>query len=217
VVITSDHGEILYEHEFYFGHDIALYDECTMVPLLLRVPGLQDVRHRVERLVQSIDIMPTVLEALGLGCPDEVEGKSLLPLTRGTAATGATGAATGGEGAFSETFPFPEKCPPRHAVRTETAKLIWREEPSGKITKEYYDLTSDPRETKNLWAAGAGAAGAGPVGGGPAGAGSLPPEASRLDLILSEWLKPAGLRPAPIPSAAESGRLKILKSLGYVD
>jgi arylsulfatase A-like enzyme len=192
VVFTSDHGEILYEHEYYFGHDIALYDECTMIPLILRIPGLAAVRHRVGGLVQSIDIFPTILESLGLECPAEVEGKSLVPLARGTAEASV-------ECGFSETFPFPEKCPPRHAARTETAKMIWREEPSGEITKEYYDLAADPHESRNLWAVGAG------------------PDAARLDGILSNWLKPSGLHPAPIPSAAESGRLKILKSLGYVD
>jgi len=213
VVVTSDHGEILYEHECYFGHDIALYDECTMVPLILRIPGLKDVRHRVRGLVQSIDIFPTILEAAGIECPGEVEGKSLLPLARGTADASV-------ECGLSETFPFPEKCPPRHAVRTEAAKLIWREEPSGEITKEYYDLVADAHESHNLWPVGAltrPGTGAEAGAGAATGTGAPGPDAARLDDILSNWLKPAGLHPAPIPSAAESGRLKILKSLGYVD
>jgi arylsulfatase A-like enzyme len=190
VVITSDHGEILYEHEYYFGHDIALYDECTMIPLVIGIPAVQAAKQRVAGLVQSIDIFPTILETLGIECPSNVEGKSLVPLIKGTA-----DATT--EFAFSETFPFPEKCPPRHAVRTEGAKLVWREEPSAEIVKEFYDLRRDPGEKQSLY--------------------STDPDAARLDAVLSNWIAPGGLRPAPIPTAAESGRWKILKSLGYVD
>lgn len=190
IVITSDHGEILYEHEYYFGHDIALYDECTMIPLLIGMPAAQAVSRRVAGLVQSIDVFPTVLEALGIQCPKGVEGKSLIPLING-------GADATTEFAFLETFPFPEKCPPRHAVRTETAKLIWREQPPAEIAKEFYDLGSDSGEKQNLYA--------------------TDPDAARLDAVLSDWIAPAGLCPAPIPTATESGRWKILKSLGYVD
>jgi arylsulfatase A-like enzyme len=190
VVITSDHGEILYEHEHYFGHDIALYDECTLVPLVVSIPGLESARHRVPGLVQSIDIFPTVLEALGIAPLPRVEGKSLLPLIKGNAdATTRYG--------FSETFPFPEKCLPRHAVRTESAKLIWRQEPPAEIVKELYDLGADPGETSNAYP------------------GS--PLATELDGALSAWVAPGGLVPAPIPSAVDSGRRKILKSLGYLD
>ena len=215
VVVTSDHGEILYEHEYYFGHDIALYDECTMIPLIMRIPGVEAARHRIQGLIQSIDIFPTVLDALGIECSRDVEGKSLIPLIKGSA-----DATT--EYAFSETFPFPEKCPPRHAIRTGNAKLVWREEPSGEITREYYDLAADPHERWNLYAAGAGAgtpSGA-PAEGRPARQPGDTPgldAAAQLDRLLADWIKPAGLRPAPIPSAAESGRWKILKSLGYVD
>jgi len=189
VVITSDHGEILYEHEYYFGHDIALYDECTLVPLIVRIPGEGTPGRRVPGLVQSIDIFPTVLEALSIKPPRPVEGKTLVPLVEGKAgSTTAYG--------FAETFPFPEKCPPRHAVRTENSKLIWREDPSGEIAKFYYDLASDPGEKAGLYPT---------------------PAAASLDEVLSAWIAPGGLHPAPIPTATESGRWKILKSLGYVD
>jgi arylsulfatase A-like enzyme len=194
IVVTSDHGEILYEHEYYFGHDIALYDECTMIPLLVGMPA-QAAGRRVAGLVQSIDIFPTILEALGIPGPGGIEGRSLMPLINGT------GDATT-EFAFSETFPFPEKCPPRHAVRTEGEKLIWREESPAEIAKEFYDLRQDPWEKQNLYTRDSSAAGL---------------EAASLDAALSGWIAPAGLRPAPIPTATESGRWKILKSLGYVD
>jgi arylsulfatase A-like enzyme len=190
VVITSDHGEILYEHENYFGHDIALYDECLMIPLLIRAPALEVAEPRISELVQSLDILPTLLDILEIEHPGGLEGKSLLPLVAGTG--GATV-----DYSFSETFPFPEKCPPRHAVRTADSKLIWKECCAEDLNKEFYDLAADPKEMNNLYPA--------------------HPEAARLDSVLARWIQNGGLHPAAIPTARESGRWRILKSLGYVD
>lgn len=191
VIITADHGEILYEHEHYFGHDIALYDECLMIPLLVEAPALEITSTRVKQLIQSIDILPTVLDLLKIAHPDGLEGKTLIPLIGG-------GDGSTAEYCFSETFPFPEKCPPRHAVRTADAKLIWKEVNSGEMVKEFYDLAGDPGETRNLY-------------------GEHPDFAADLDSVLTVWIAPGGLHPARIPSARESGRWRILRSLGYVD
>jgi arylsulfatase A-like enzyme len=190
VVITSDHGEILYEHEHYFGHDIALYDECLMIPLIISAPALEAASPRIGDLVQSIDILPTLLDMLGMEHPSDLEGKSLLPLIEGSGESTV-------DYCFSETFPFPEKCPPRHAVRTADAKLIWKECCAEELHKEFYDLTADPGETANLY--------------------PDHPEAARLDSVLARWMQNGGLHPAAIPTARESGRWRILRSLGYVD
>jgi arylsulfatase A-like enzyme len=191
VVITADHGEMLYEHDYYFGHDIALYDECIMVPLIINNAGLGVAPKRVPGLVQSIDIFPTVLGFLGIKPPAGTEGRTLKPLIMG-AETRTT------EYAFSETFPFPEKCMPRHAVRTETGKLIWRETEEGGLTKHLFNLEADPGEMNDLYEA--------------------DPQAARdLDRTLYEWTKADGLHPAPIPTAEETGRIQILRSLGYLE
>ena len=191
VVLTSDHGEILYEHEYYFGHDIGLYEECLWVPLLLYGPGLLSEHRKVDEPVETIDIMPTLLDLLEIPKPDEIEGRSLLPLIAGAQFKPT-------DYFFSETFPFPEKCPPRHAVRTLRTKLIWKENRSGEITKEFYDLSQDPGETNNLYE-------------------PLNPVAARLDSALTSWMAPEGLHPGRIPSARETGRWRILKSLGYIN
>lgn len=191
VVITADHGEMLYEHEYYFGHDIALYEECIMIPLIINHPGLGVTPKRLPGLVQSIDIFPTLLDFLGMENPDGTEGKTLGPLVMG-AETRTT------EYAFSETFPFPEKAMPRHAVRTEGLKLIWREDREESITKHLYDLGADPGEMRDLYTG--------------------DPDAARpLDRVLHEWTGPDGLHPAPIPTAREAGRIQILRSLGYLE
>jgi arylsulfatase A-like enzyme len=190
LIVTADHGEILYEHEYYFGHDIGLYDECIMIPLIMKVPGHEAGGVRISHLVQSLDIMPTVLDVLGLKSPENLEGKSLVPLIDG-------GGQPTVEFAFSETFPFPEKCPPRHAVRTADAKLVWKES-GDDIERLYFDLVADPVEQSNIYS-------------------SDLPGPAHLDSVLARWIAPAGLHPARIPTAQETGRLRILKSLGYVD
>ncbi len=191
IVLTSDHGEILYEHEYYFGHDIGLYDECLWVPLLFYGPGLLIDHRRVSQPVETIDIMPTLLDLLEISKPKEIEGKSLLPLIAGAKFEPVTYF-------FSETFPFPEKSLPRHAVRTAQAKLVWKETSSGDIIKEFYDLSKDPGETRNLY-------------------DITNPLAAHLDSVMTSWIAPQGLHPARIPSARESGRWRILKSLGYIN
>jgi arylsulfatase A-like enzyme len=191
VIITSDHGEILYEHEYYFGHDIGLYEECIMIPLIMHLPGHGRPGTSISPLVQSLDILPTILEVLGLDLPDYLEGKSLLPLIEGGGSSTVTYA-------FSETFPFPEKCPPRHAVRTAAAKLIWKETTADSLTRIYYDLLEDPGETTDLYS-------------------PELPCAATLDSVLARFIANGGLHPAHIPTAQETGRLRILKSLGYID
>ena len=78
VVFISDHGEEFLEHGTW-GHGRNLYAENLNVPLVIRFP---DRGHgvRVEEVVQQIDIMPTLLDYIGLPVPEWVEGRSFLPL-----------------------------------------------------------------------------------------------------------------------------------------
>ena len=190
IIVTSDHGEILYDHENYFGHDIGLYDECLKVPLLIYSPEFNDVPKRISQTVQTLDILPTIADLLSFKVPEKVQGQSLTPLMNNEAFQPV-------EYTFAETFPFPEKALPRHCVRTPKWKLEWRESKEG-IIKVLYDLESDPEERQNLYE-------------------DSTRVAAHLDSVLANWLKDGGLHPAPIPTARESGRWKILKSLGYID
>jgi arylsulfatase A-like enzyme len=78
IVVASDHGEEFLEHGTW-EHGKNLFAENLDVPLIIRFPegghGL-----RIQQVVQHIDIMPTILDWLGLPVPDSVEGSSLLPL-----------------------------------------------------------------------------------------------------------------------------------------
>ena len=81
IVFTSDHGEMLYEHNDW-GKS-KFYDRAVRVPLIVSWPGVLPQGKTSEALVQMIDLYPTILDACGLPIPKSAQGKSLLPLLEG--------------------------------------------------------------------------------------------------------------------------------------
>jgi arylsulfatase A-like enzyme len=129
IIITSDHGEAFGERG-NFLHYQELYDEILHVPLLVRIPGMAGARKG--SLVQSIDIMPTILECLGMNVPDSVDGRSFL------------GIVTGEQSSVNE-FVFAQ-FRSNYAVRSTKWKFIRR----ASLSEELYDLGRDPGETQNV-------------------------------------------------------------------
>ena len=78
VVFTSDHGEAFGEHG-QFQHD-DLYAGTLRVPLMLRWPGRLPAGLRIGSRVRLIDVMPTILELLGVSAPPSLQGQSLTAL-----------------------------------------------------------------------------------------------------------------------------------------
>jgi arylsulfatase A-like enzyme len=83
VVFTSDQGEPLGEHGYVRRFRPWLYEELIHTPLILRMPGGRFGGMRHQGLVQTVDLLPTVLAALGLPPRDDLHGHDLLPLVRG--------------------------------------------------------------------------------------------------------------------------------------
>ena len=86
IVVTSDHGEMLGDH-WMLGKQ-GYFDEAYKVPLILRDPSAAANAGRgrkIERFTEAVDVMPTILEWLGLPIPRQCDGRSLLPLARGHA------------------------------------------------------------------------------------------------------------------------------------
>jgi arylsulfatase len=79
VALVADHGENLGEHGIRFRH-IGLFDTTTHVPLMIRWPGRQREGRRLEGLVQTIDLFPTLLAAAGVKAPPQ-DGTDLRELT----------------------------------------------------------------------------------------------------------------------------------------
>ncbi|MCU0236815.1 MAG: sulfatase-like hydrolase/transferase [Acidobacteria bacterium] len=84
VIIAGDHGEAFGEHVEH-GHGIFCYEETLHVPLIVHAPGRFKPR-RVAARVGLVDVMPTVLEALGAAMPPAVQGASFLSELNGRSA-----------------------------------------------------------------------------------------------------------------------------------
>ncbi len=82
IVLAGDHGEGFGEHG-ESGHGIFCYQETLAVPLVVRIPGKRPRRAVVDDPVDLVDIMPTVLAAVGAQAPSYAQGISLLPLIDG--------------------------------------------------------------------------------------------------------------------------------------
>ncbi|MGD8240176.1 MAG: sulfatase-like hydrolase/transferase [Armatimonadota bacterium] len=150
VLFTADHGLVLNDH-FLWRHGPFLYEQVINVPMLWRVPGLPRIGQVIEGLVESVDIMPTILDLAGVESPTGVQGESLRPLLHGEPG------AEGKESALIQDRESPELLARQidptgfkiTALRTRDWKLVhYRGHPHG----ELYDLQNDPDEFENRWA-----------------------------------------------------------------
>ena len=82
IIFTSDHGEGLGEHNYFFEHGDLLYQHNSKVPLFIILPG-SEVRAQIDAPVSINDVFPTALELLGIGNEAEIDGISLLPYISG--------------------------------------------------------------------------------------------------------------------------------------
>ena len=146
VVLVSDHGEEFLEHGGVL-HGLAQYEESVRVPFLLWGP---DVPHgvRVTAPVSLVDVLPTVLDVLGVQTPPGVDGRSLRALWEQPA----------GQEEARPLFVEADLDPPGPtarsmvpgddlAVRQGKYKLVL--DPSSGTVK-LFDLAVDPHETKDV-------------------------------------------------------------------
>jgi arylsulfatase A-like enzyme len=80
IAVVADHGEEFMEHGSV-SHE-TLYSTVTRVPMMVRLPGGMRA-GTVSSIVETIDLMPTLLELSGVPQPAGIQGESLLPLIRG--------------------------------------------------------------------------------------------------------------------------------------
>ncbi len=85
IIFTSDHGEMLGDH-YRFRKSVA-YEGAARVPFLVSAPPAFAIARgtRVDAVATHADILPTILDMLGLAIPDGVDGLSLYPHLRGAA------------------------------------------------------------------------------------------------------------------------------------
>jgi len=147
-VVTSDHGESLGEHGEK-SHGIFIYDATARVPLLFAGPGAP--RGRIDSVVRTADITPTILEIAGVKTAASFDGQPLGGLMRKRDEEGRT--------AYVESFgPLLNfGWAELRALRTAEGKAIQAPRP------EWYELENDPAEKRNLLAQGAVPAAARPL------------------------------------------------------
>jgi arylsulfatase A-like enzyme/Tfp pilus assembly protein PilF len=136
VVLTADHGEGLGEHG-EATHGIFAYEATLHVPLILYAPGLLRPRIVSDR-VGHVDLLPTVLDLLGLEAQPGLPGRSLLAVANGQALPLAPSYFEAMSSALNRGWA------PLVGLARERYKLIDLPIP------ELYDLEADPGETKNL-------------------------------------------------------------------
>jgi arylsulfatase len=132
VVVTADHGEELWDHG-RAGHGSTIRQELVAVPLLIHYPPLFGKGVVVKQGVDTLSIMPTLLDALGVPIPETVQGESLLPLAQGVGAG----------------YPRPSIASQyelAHAIRLER----WKLRVGGVGRTELYDVESKEGEHKEL-------------------------------------------------------------------
>lgn len=82
IVFTSDHGDLLGDH--WLGEKEMFYEASAGVPLIVVDPGAQSPSGVADALVESIDLLPTFMDALGMPADEQwLEGRSLMPYLRG--------------------------------------------------------------------------------------------------------------------------------------
>jgi arylsulfatase A-like enzyme len=135
VVFTSDHGEAFGEHGAFLHDD--LYAGTLRVPLVLRFPGRVPPGRRVPDRARLLDVMPTVLELLGVPAPAGLQGRSLAPLLRdGPAAAPPPAISEYNNRAIGRIF---------ESVRDGDAAYI-----VDRDAEQLFDLRTDPREQRNV-------------------------------------------------------------------
>ena len=155
VVYSTDHGDMMGDHRLIAKG--VPYEGSARVPLIVRVPGVAP--RRITTPVCQVDLLPTLMEALGHDAPRSAQGASLLPLMRdGDGARGNPDEAEvffewsgardglGADGHHYEAAVADRAGAPQRTIRRGPWKLTV--DAAGE--HELYDLASDPQETRNL-------------------------------------------------------------------
>ncbi len=191
IVVTADHGESLGDHGYYFDHGEDLFDPCLRIPLIIRVPG-GPRGQRTRILASTLDVVPTILDAVKVSYPPDLAGTSLLPSLGGGAGAGRPRLFAQNDRDLSASF--------------DTRFKIVATPGSKGMRYSLYDRAGDPEETRDL---------------SRARADDLRVERRELELFLDhneqEWAETRRLlKGAPGEGKMSHGACEQLKSLGYL-
>ena len=195
-LFLSDHGESMGEHS-YWGHGKNVHWPNTRIPMILAGPGLP-TGLEVQAPVGVVDVLPTVLDLLGIEAPDGLEGQSLVPTGGETQAIQRPRYVIGDRhtALFNKSRRnSPYENPLQISMELDGAKVV---HDFSKRRTVYFDLTVDPREEKPL---------------------SEPPVelVPPLGRRLVNWYRALPKYEAKSSAVLSEDDIKQLKSLGYID
>ena len=138
IVLVSDHGEHMTEHDIYFTHAMP-YEEALQVPLIIKWPGGEFAGTRVDDRVSILDVLPTILGVMGREVPAGLDGEDLQGLARdpGSRPDRALVAEHGTHKRF-------------HKTLTEGDWKLFLTAEEGEITRRLFNLAQNPNETIDL-------------------------------------------------------------------
>ncbi len=141
IIYMSDQGFYLGEHGWFDKR--WMYEESFRTPMIVRYPGVVKPGTHINQLVMNLDIAPTMLDVAGVTIPNEVQGKSMLPLLT------KKNAAWRNELYYHYYEATTHSVSPHFGIKTIPYKLIRFYE---KVTGwELYDLQKDPHEMNNIY------------------------------------------------------------------
>jgi arylsulfatase A-like enzyme len=144
VIYASDQGFYMGEHGWFDKR--FMYEESLRTPMVMRYPGAIQPGTTIHEMILNIDFAPTLLQAAGVKPPDDMQGKSFLPLFKKN-----KNKDDWRKGMYYHYYEFPEPhhVSPHFGIRTQRYKLIRFYDPAD--FWELFDLWKDPKEMKNIY------------------------------------------------------------------
>jgi arylsulfatase A-like enzyme len=194
IIVMSDHGEGLGQHGWK-EHGFFLYDEQAKIPLIFSFPGVIPEGVKLDSVVQSIDILPTLLDLLGLKQKADFSGRSMADMLRKSEESD-------GRAAYLERRRyldgkrrgFPVRGD-KLGVRQGKMKYIWAPDEE---TEELYDLSVDKHELSNI-------------------ASKHPEVAAEMRGMIQKWQEEEMSGIKKFDQVMSQSTREKLKSLGYLD
>jgi len=180
IILTADHGELFGEHGLR-GHGLTLYEEELHVPLIMKYPKRWARHGRSSDPIQLTDLLPIILDRLGLPFPPDIQGA--VPGRRTYPV-------------FAEVNPLPAISDRGdfRALYHGNVKYVW----NSRGRHMLFDLSADPREERNLYAA---------------ELDKAMTMRTAMDELLASLPRPGGVGS---PTRLDRSTLDVLRGLGYI-
>ena len=135
-IFLADHGEEFMDHGQWL-HGRSVFDELIKIPMVVKFPAERDAGKRVAQQVQSVDVLPTVLQEMGLPVPvpPVVAGHPMQGVVKGGAPEPPAVSEVSHRGFVA------------HGMRTSRDKYVQRFSPED--DELYFDLKRDPEERES--------------------------------------------------------------------